>query len=357
MITGNKGEWSEIYVFLKLLGDGCLYAADENLNKLEVLSFPITAIKKDNKLFQRNREERKINIIDGRTKQVIISLYQSEFIEKSNILLERIKQGEGSFNVSEIEQFMNRINVLSLKSPSTSKGDITIILYDVFTSQDREFNFSIKSQIGSSSTLLNAGKTTNFIYKIEGNTNHLCVEDINGISTSSKIKDRIEKIRLTNGLKYVGMESDVFDVNLQLIDSRLPEIISNMVLYYYSGFSSSVEQLTLLLNKMNPLEFNLGKNKYLYEYKIKKFLREIALGMVPSKEWSGELNATGGYIIVKENGDVVCYHIYNMNQFEEYLFMNTKFDTASTTRHQFGMIYEENNELYLKLNLQIRFNK
>ena len=27
MITQNKGEWSELYVFLKLLGEGILYAA------------------------------------------------------------------------------------------------------------------------------------------------------------------------------------------------------------------------------------------------------------------------------------------------------------------------------------------
>ena len=31
MLKGNKGEWSEIYVFLKLLADGKLYSADENL--------------------------------------------------------------------------------------------------------------------------------------------------------------------------------------------------------------------------------------------------------------------------------------------------------------------------------------
>ena len=28
MFKQNKGEWSELYVFLKLLGDGVLYAAD-----------------------------------------------------------------------------------------------------------------------------------------------------------------------------------------------------------------------------------------------------------------------------------------------------------------------------------------
>ena len=40
---------------------------------------------------------------------------------------------------------------------------------------------------------------------------------------------------------------------------------------------------------------------------------------------------------------------------EDYLFTNTKLETASSTRHEFGKIYEENEQLYFKLNLQIRF--
>jgi type II restriction enzyme len=30
-LTGNRGEWSEPYTLLKLLGDGRLYAADEKV--------------------------------------------------------------------------------------------------------------------------------------------------------------------------------------------------------------------------------------------------------------------------------------------------------------------------------------
>jgi type II restriction enzyme len=76
---------------------------------------------------------------------------------------------------------------------------------------------------------------------------------------------------------------------------------------------------------------------------------------MPSKVWTGELDATGGYLVVKENGEVLCYHIYNRNEFEDYLFKNTKLETASSTRHVFGKVYEENGQLYFKLNLQIRF--
>ena len=33
-LCGNKGEWSEIYIFLKLMSDGKVYAADKNMNRL-----------------------------------------------------------------------------------------------------------------------------------------------------------------------------------------------------------------------------------------------------------------------------------------------------------------------------------
>ena len=96
---------------------------------------------------------------------------------------------------------------------------------------------------------------------------------------------------------------------------------------------------------------------FFYEYKIKRFLTDVALGMMPSKVWTGQYDATGGYLIVKESGDILCYHIYNRNEFEDYLFNNTKLDTASSSRHDFGTVYKENEELYFKLNLQIRFTK
>ena len=86
-------------------------------------------------------------------------------------------------------------------------------------------------------------------------------------------------------------------------------------------------------------------------------LSDCALGMLPAKTCDGIADATGGYIIVREDGEVLCYHLFNHNEFENYLLQNTKFETASTSRHQFGSIYKENEKYYLKLNLQIRFIK
>ena len=44
MITGNKGEWSEIYALFKLLGDKQLFLGNKDIEKLEGLVYPIIKI-------------------------------------------------------------------------------------------------------------------------------------------------------------------------------------------------------------------------------------------------------------------------------------------------------------------------
>ena len=47
MLTGNKGEWSEIYTLLKIISDKQLFAGDSDLNKIENLIFPIIKVLRD----------------------------------------------------------------------------------------------------------------------------------------------------------------------------------------------------------------------------------------------------------------------------------------------------------------------
>jgi len=275
-------------------------------------------------------------------------------------LLDKIKENkERTFSVPKIEAFMQSINCLSLKASSTAKTDITIVVHDQRTNQQPTLGFSIKSQLGSPSTLLNAGKTTNFIFQIANlKLSELEIEKINSIDSRSKIMDRINSVLRSKGkFNFVKTERQIFSNNLILIDSKLPEILSQIVYEFYSSDKSSVSNLVENTNTKNPLGFDISNEHKFYEYKIKRFLTDIALGMMPSKVWTGQYDATGGYLIVKENGDILCYHIYNRNEFEDYLFNNTKLDTASSSRHDFGTIYEEDGELYFKLNLQIRFIK
>ena len=91
---------------------------------------------------------------------------------------------------------------------------------------------------------------------------------------------------------------------------------------------------------------------------MKVLLLDSALGMTPAKEWIGRYDANGGYLVVKKDGDIVCYHFYNRNDVEDYLYYNTRFERASRSRYHFGSLYRgEDGVVYIKLNLQIRFTK
>lgn len=357
MITGNKGEWSEIYTLLKVISDKQLFAGDSDLNKIENLIFPIIKVLRDESNgtfeFSYNKD---LVIVKNNDEEIRIPI--NEFQEQAHFLLTKLQEKtQRTFSIPEIEKFISSFNSQTLKAKSTVKSDIRIVIHDQRTGTNPELGFSIKSQLGGASTLLNAGKTTNFIYKVNNlflSANQ--ITEINAIDTRSKIKDRIEEIQKLNGkFQFLYPESSVFKNNLVLIDSALPKIISEIVFLFFTSNLSKTSDLVSEISKTNPLDYNLENNHPFYTYKINRLLTDIALGMMPSKVWTGELDATGGYLVVKEDGEILCYHIYNRNEFEDYLFSNTKLETASSTRHNFGSVYEQDGQLYFKLNLQIRF--
>jgi hypothetical protein len=359
MLTGNKGEWSEIYTLLKIIADKTLYAGDSELKKIENLIFPIIKIIRDesNGTYEYGYASDLV-IIKGNNEEFRIPI--SQFQENSVLLLSKLKETTSTtFSIPEIENFINSFECRSLKAKSSVKSDIRIIIHDQRTGTTPELGFSIKSKLGGASTLLNAGKTTNFIYEINGSTlSDQQIQVINSVNSRSKIKDRIEKIKEYSGvLKFSKTESSTFGNNLTLIDSALTQILSEIVYLFFTSDHSKIVDLVNKISILNPLDFNIETNHPFYNYKIKRFLTDIALGMMPSKVWTGQFDATGGYLIVKEDGEVLCYHIYNRNEFEDYLLNNTKLETASSTRHDFGSVYEVDNMQFIKLNLQIRFLK
>ena len=356
MLSGNKGEWSEVYALFKLLGDKQLFAGDADLNKVEELFYPIIKIIRNESGGNFEYEIfGDLIIISGDKDELRIPV--KTFAEQANFLLSKMKSSKGSFEISETEMFMKSIYCEKIKEKSGVKKDIRIVIHDRRINQKTELGFSIKSEVGNDATILNAGKTTNFIFEIVNyKPSELDILEINKIETKSKIKDRIIAIEKNGGkLVFKNVGNEIFKNNLVLIDSLMPNLLAEIVKTFFSSSLSAIKDLTEFINKSNPLNYDNQFTHTFYEYKIKKILTDIALGMTPAKVWSGIYDATGGFLIIKENGDVLCYHIYNRNQFEDYLFQNTKLETASSSRHEFGKIYTENGKVYFKLNLQIRF--
>jgi len=360
-LTKNKGEWSEFYVMLKVLVDQKLYAADENLNVISETFYPVlTVIAGKDTAKQRNYEldekSEEIKILDPKNGE-FKTINKSVINNKLKDIFRIIKSSAKTFEIESAQNLRDKLECSSIKSGSNKKTDIVLVVHDWATGMKPEIGFSIKSQVGSNPTLFNAGKNTNFTYFIkDGNVD---VERINGISSSSKVRDRIKAIEEAGGtLEYESMEGKVFEKNLRMIDLAMPEIISEMLKVFYEGKGNRIADIVSQLEKENPLQKILPNfDPDFYKHKIEQFLVAVALGMMPGKPWDGKVETLGGYIIVKEDGDVVCYHLLNLDKFKGYLFKSTRLETASTTRHQFATIYKEDGKLKMKLNFQVRFTE
>ncbi len=358
-ITGNKGEWSEIYTLFRLLGDGKVYAGDANLNKLDLYYPIINVIREESKKYEYRPDTQQHIVVIAEDGSELIRIPMSKFIDESSSLLQTIKtKKNSSFAIPDTECFMGQIGCSRLKAASKDKADIHIVIHDLRTQMQPCLGFSIKSQLGSASTLLNAGEATNICYKITNGTMSDGV--INQINAIPDHLPRMEAI-INQGykLEYDNIINPTFKNNLLFLDTCMPQFIALCLRYYYSPNSaSSIKDAVEYVATINPFSFSGQNVVAFYEHKMKVLLLDAALGMTPAKEWTGRYDANGGYLIVRKDGEIVCYHFYNRNDVEDYLYNNTRFERASRSRYNFGSLYRDNDgEVYIKLNLQIRFIK
>ncbi len=352
MITANKGEWSELYVLYRLFAEHKISAADNNLQptskQYQFLKIFREDTSKKTIVYDLANENKVIIHGNGEDKEIsVVGLS-----EKTKRIFKAIKDAtDTTFTIVEAENLMTDFALTKIKANSNEKSDLIATIKDDLISETTPYGFSIKSQVGGASTLLNAsGHGTNFIYKISNFIGD--INTINSIKTRSKVRDRLQAlINVGARLDYFGMVNQTFKENMRMVDSVLPNIIAQMLMNYYFGNGHNLNKLCKLLAQDN--EFDL--NELQIVSKIKNFLKIVALGMVPKTPWNDRLSTYGGYIVVREDGQLVCYHLYNEDAFKDYLFNNTKFDTPSSTRHNFGSIYEKGGDLFINLNLQIRF--
>lgn len=361
----NKGEWSEAYAFVKLLGEGEVYGADEELNKKPDEVYPILKIIRDKikRMYISNKENNMIEIadLDGNIKDAISV---EEFLNVADITLDMILNSKGTtFKIPVLENFLNGLEIIQFKSRSRKKSDLKMELLDLKTDIEKEFTFSVKSEIGTKATLLNASNATNFLYEIEGlsNFDYMELNSINKETNRHWLKARMAKLidgldKKKYALKFIKTINENFNFNLQLIDSKLDYIIAVMLIDFSSNHGiSDIKTLTERITKLNPLKVAEGSKELFYKTKIIDLIKASTFGMIPSEKWDKEYEVTGGILNVKRSGDVLCHHIfYDRKALDEYLYRNTKFETASTSRYGTGHIFEENNSHFFTLNLQIR---
>lgn len=386
VLKGNIGEWSEIYVFLRLLSTGKLDVADDKLVAVPNEFYKILAIlRKENNSeneYLRAEDVIRIRVISKETRNVEeFQMSVQQFADAANALLEHLKRlpGKRTEAYPDIQEFMEELKIYSIKDVG-HKRDITISIEDYRNHMEQTLGFSIKSYLGKSSTLFNPGAGTNFIYRIDFPDGvSLDCDKFNRetyIDKKGKISNRLARIADMGGIiSFDHIQSHCLCQNLRTIDSSMPIILANALLIKYQYKLIDWHDIVDKLNELNPLDFRISEDSPVYEYKIKRFLQDAAMGMTPETPWNGTYDANGGQIVVKKDGDIVCYHVYELNRYLNFLFNETRLEQASTSEDEdnpghirinpekgkpnkpylFGWVYEEDGKYFIKINLQVRF--
>ena len=279
--SGNKGEWSELYTFFKLLADGKLYSGDGKLNRYDEKWFPILEIFQDD---SPNRNTYKINaaknniLVAGQS--IEIEIPQSRFDEEAKKLLVFIQTLETTTGINlEVERFMNEIDCGKISAKSSDKADIRIVIHNLMNGTKPELGYSIKSKLGSDSTLINAvGDNTNFTFKIDGISN----SNAASVNSLSKFKKKFELLdKLNANIIFSSVAGSGLHNNLTMLDLGMERIIAECLLYYYRGEVRTIEEAVIKLHENDPLQISANTTQPMYEYKVKQFLLAFALGMTP----------------------------------------------------------------------------
>lgn len=379
-LSGNRGEWSEPYVVLKLLAEGRLAQADDNLQPSKTDFAQVLGVKRgDLEAVYDDGDMIVFTYIDqyGRENTVMT---KRELVEvNANRLFKAIATigaKDGAFSLPDIASELRRFGFARLTNPpplkkkneKVTKRDLTIHLQSIKLGNAR-LGFSVKSELGAPPTLLNASEATNIVYRVKGLSAE-DAEEINNISGSRKIMDRCAKIKQrATSIEFVRFSNSTFADNLDVVDSSLPGMLADLVKVHYfeqilqprkkaAGQFREADRLDKAVEILSQSDaYKLKPRADYCEIKIKKFLYDCALGLMPSTSWNGVDDASGGYVIVLPDGQLIALYVYNKNLFGKYLFENTIFERASTTRHKYMKLEPDGDtgDYLLKLNLQIRF--
>lgn len=401
----NKGEWTEAYVFLKLLGDGRIYGANDNLERDELTYIDIINIIKDEPhqylRFERfiNEEVAHIQVVD-RNECVLKIVTAPELQEKATYLYNSIKTivGDRKISVPSIEKYLKDLYVTSLKANLSkrakdlygAKADIVLTTLDSLDHTKNIVGFSIKSHLGSAPTLLNCSTTSGFVYKIKG-----CDDDgMHRLNLFHSFKSIIHQIKTDYQMELIGCRNEAFSQNISIVDSQMEKILSTAVLIhagYYGKSVNKVKDICECLSAINPI--NVKNPIIFYTAKLKELLFDSFAGMTATTVWNGRKNITGGYIDVNKAGDMLYYRAISDDVFCNYLLKYTYFDrpdrgylfdlafTKATAysecreiteeeineccftpdgqkkskKGDFGYVYHKDGEFYIDINFQIRF--
>ncbi len=402
----NRGEWTEAYVFMRLLGDGRIYGASPKLTKDDSTYIDIINIIRDEPdkmlIFERFIEANAAYIKATKDGEEITVVTAPELSDYAQLLYDKIKALSAT-RVVEVVDVQDFLESLGIDTPKANLSQIAKEKYgtktDIIITNENSLDhskstegFSIKSHIGRPATLFNCSQTSGFSFEVIG-CDERAMHELNAKDAFLSIMDAIKE---KYSLEYVGCRDEIFEQNIAVVDSHMDEVLSIAVLaqaLYYGACNSNVKEVCKKVIELNPI--NIKNPQIFYPVKFKDFLFDSFAGLTATSIWNGRKKLTGGFIDVRRNGDMLYYRATSDDVFCNYLFENTFFDrpdrgmrkdiavakaksylekrelaetevnaltykngvsgTKNSKKGDFGFIYENKGHYYIDLNFQIRF--
>lgn len=369
----NKGEWAEFYVMLKLLSEGKLHTANALLKKninnyLDIIK--VIREETENNIIHYIIDKDTIQIKQKDSDMVMAEIDKSLFDKYATELFNSISKQKGSSVAApeSVYDFAKVIYVDKPKAPSVKslekqfggKNDIFIEVRDPQTSIISIMGFSIKSQFADPPTLFNAGTTSQFLFEINP-CNDVIMNKFNGFMNEKGHRDWAEcKRYITDNnlsIRYAKPMYKIYDDNLSLITESMSDVVawcfSDVLLN--TGHDKRLKETIERMIAINPLK--KSNPNLFYQKWIKDFLMAGFTGMTAGIAWDGKEQVNGGYIVVMDKGEVLCYHSNDRESFRNYLLNNLFIEQVSTKKYKWSYIFKEDGKYYLPLNASLRFSK
>lgn len=279
------------------------------------------------------------------------------------------------------QRILDLLCLNALRAKSGVKSDLYLTME---SSSGRRIpqGFSVKSQMGSKSCLVNSSGATIFKYEVLNTTlaGATILED-GLIYKKAEAAKRPETAASAKrgpatlvpallsepgvSIKFHSVVNDNFRESLEMIDSHFPEALGMVILQRFKTGKSRIAELADEAD-LKKFLVSIGMSQrvaesYLAE-KLKDLLRKFALGMQANTPWVDQAEVQGGWVLVIEDGKVVGYRFDNPDAFRAYLIGHTMIDTPSTSRvpkntAKVGRVFEKDGKLFMTLSLIVKFTE
>lgn len=367
---GNKGEWSESYVFLRLLDDNVLHNADRYGSKIDDEYCIVNTIIREDKghKFEFSINNGVVVLFKDNDENTCQFFRRSSIKKQADQLLTELqrKHESSTFSCPEAEAFLKSMGWTTIKEKSSEKADIMVCVNDGRTGAVTTRKLSVKSMIDSGESgktdkskpsLINGSEQTYVNYKLIGFGDDMAAQ-VEHISKSNVV----ERARLIHGfVESKGVEiaceieSDVYRKNILRCYWRAPEVVGASLFCSCLQKGRHMIDTIAYMKKYDVLKY--GEADYDdYENGLRKYLWNSAFGLVPGTPWNGRASADG-YLIVGPNGELLNYTVARVTTFEEYLLMHTSWDSPkgkASPKH--GQLWKRDGNWYFTLSCKVRYD-